>query len=130
LDTNILVPVLVALIGALGAYIAAVRKLSGSVSTSTAEDLWEESRSIRQDYQQRIMELNRVVDACRTRLEAVEERNATLSLKNGELKRLVEDHSLTIATLRETVLHLEKDNTELREENVRLRRRVTELEEA
>lgn len=122
------IPVVVAVVGAMGAYLAAVRKLSGTVGTSTADDLWEESRAIRQDYQRRIEELNQVIRGMTDRIDVLEKRNDALYLENGNLKRMIEEHEKTIESMREHISHLDRTNTELRQENVRLRSRVTELE--
>jgi len=126
---------------AITAYVA-VRRASGRVGTSEAADLWEESRSIRQDYASRIKELNETVSRCEERLETqaariddLEQKNEKLYLENGNLRRMIEEHERTIAELR-TQLHdvseenkrLRVDNAQLKGEATKLRKRVSELE--
>jgi regulator of replication initiation timing len=116
------------IVGPLVAYIVAARKLSGKVATSEATDLWEESRSIREDYADRIKVLNEVVKRCEGRIDELEERNDKLYLENGNLKRILEEHEATIAELRQVVHRLSDENDRLRLDNTALRKRVTELE--
>lgn len=115
-------------IGPLVTYLVTARRLSGKISTSAATDLWEESRSIRQDYQKRIEELNSVVTRCTDRIDTLEERNDQLYLENGNLKRMIEQHENTISELRDIVHDLADQNKALRFENANLRARVLELE--
>lgn len=128
MQTAALVAVIAALAGPLLTYLVAARRLSGKIATSDASDLWTESRSIREDYQRRIEELNAVVARCEKRIELLEDRNKALYLENGQLKRMIEEHEATIAELRLHVHRLGDENVALRDENVKLRKRVTELE--
>jgi len=52
------VPLAVALIAPVGAYLVAARKMSGRIASSEASQLWDESRSIRDDYRGRLQEAN------------------------------------------------------------------------
>jgi uncharacterized protein HemX len=52
-----LIGIVAAVAGALGAYLAVARKLSGRVSTTDANKLWDEAGSIRQDYRQQLADL-------------------------------------------------------------------------
>lgn len=128
MNAAVLVAVFIAVVGPVLAYFGTVRKLSGSIATSTAEDLWEESRSIRQDYQQRIRDLNALVTRCQERIDELDARNTALSRENGHLKDRLEEHEVTIAELRLEIHRLTDDNIELRSENGRLKARVLELE--
>jgi predicted nuclease with TOPRIM domain len=69
------IPIIVGLIagiaGALGAYLAALRKLSGTVKHSEAEELWAESKAIREDLQERNEFLRARLDKCEERIEAL-----------------------------------------------------------
>ncbi len=114
MTTPTTIAVLVALAAPVLAYLAAAKRLSGRIGTSEAGDLWEESRSIRQDYQRRIEELNRVVSECSQRIDSLEDRNAALFRENENLKYAVATHERTIK--------------KLTAENVALRKRVKELE--
>jgi len=48
------VPLAVALFAPVGAYLVAARRMSGRIASSEASELWDESRSIREDYRQRL----------------------------------------------------------------------------
>lgn len=48
------VPVVVALLAALGGWLVAARRLSGRIATSEAADLWKEAGAIRNDYRARL----------------------------------------------------------------------------
>ncbi len=78
--------IIVAVVGPLGAYIATARKMSGKIATSDAQQLWEESRSIREWSEKRIEACDKEIADLRetlrkvlARLHAVEEHNAQLS---------------------------------------------------
>lgn len=77
-----LVTVTVAALGALGAYIAAAKKLSGKINTSEASQLWEESRSIRDDYRDQLKVANDTIKDLRDRIKLLEEQ--IRSLKRGD----------------------------------------------
>lgn len=47
--TALVVPIVVALIAAAGAYLGVRRKSSGRIGTSEASDLWAESQAIRRE---------------------------------------------------------------------------------
>lgn len=81
-------------IAALGAYLAAARKMSGAVKSSDAEQLWTESRSIREWSADRIAQLTGIIGSLETRVKAVEERNESLQDENKL-------HVDTIADLRD-----------------------------
>lgn len=105
--------IIIALVGAIGAYVAAARRLSGKIDTSEASQLWEESRSIRNDYRDRL-------DAANQRQAKLEERMAGLERKNIELGER------NVALLEEQ-LHLQKACNDLRDERDQLRREVADL---
>lgn len=88
--------VLAALVGALGTYLVAARRLSGKITTSAASELWEESRAIRQDLESRNRFLVESLDRCRGRLDELElrldqqdQKNRDLRLENIELREKV-----------------------------------------
>jgi predicted RNase H-like nuclease (RuvC/YqgF family) len=103
-----------AAIAALGAYLAAARKLSGKIQTSEASDLWAESQSIREEYRAHIAELKVDLKTCIERVEAVEQQNLKLNGENGELRAKVSS--------------LETEVERLTVENKMLRTRIAELE--
>lgn len=63
----------VAVISALGAYLAAAKRLSGRIDTTEAAELWKEAASQR--------------ESDRARLTAVEQRNADLEARMAALER-------------------------------------------
>lgn len=77
--------VLVALISPIGAYIMAARRMSGKIATSDAEQLWAESKAIRDWSAERlraadneIAELRKRVDRLWRRIRELEDRNLEL----------------------------------------------------
>lgn len=111
------------MVAPLATYLGVVRRLSGRIKTSDAAQLWEESRSIREQLQQRNEYLQTVIDRHAQRIDRLEETVESLGQRNGELenenralKKLVEAHEHTI--------------TRLEEENRVLKTRVAELEAA
>ena len=72
-------------VGALGAYLAAARRLSGKVTTSDAAQLWAESRAIRQELEDRNRYLVSRLDALETKYDELQRENARLlRLINGK----------------------------------------------
>lgn len=120
--------IIAALISPILGYLAASRKLSGRIDTSTAAELWNEAGSMRAEYRHEIEELRDLVTKLRARVEELEKKNEALYLENGNLKRMIEGHEQTIAELRHQVHNLSDENVALRKENSVLRERVTELE--
>lgn len=126
------------IISALGAYILAAKKMSGTVKSSDAETLWAESRSIREWSADRIAQLTGIIGSLETRVDAVENRNQTLLSENerlidqvSELREELHNCRATIATLthqlelsenavnisRETIVAITKE-LQLKEEDV------------
>lgn len=79
--------VVAAFAGALGAYVAAARRLSGKVATSEAASLWEESASIRADYRERLVEAEKRMAHQEERIGKLEERKNELERENLDLIR-------------------------------------------
>lgn len=91
---------------ALLSYIVAVRKLSGSIDTTTADRLWVEAKAIREDYRADIAEKER-------RIVSLEERIATVEAANNRLMRENLDHSTTIADYEARISEYEQQFAEL-----------------
>ncbi len=137
MNTTVLVALIAALASPVFAYIMAVRKFSGSVGSSAAAELWEESRSIRQDLQKRNELLRQVLDKCESRIDILEkriveleEKNHELHLENGTLKAMLKEQEKTIAELRNQMHRLSDENVALKKQNGKLQKRVRELENA
>lgn len=112
----VIVSLITAAVGSLGAYLVAARRFGGKINTSEAASLWTEAGNLRKEYKKEIDQLRSALEAVTLRLADMEKRNGDLYLENGNLRRMVEEHEKTI--------------TDLREDNQRLRRRVDELEAA
>ena len=63
----VVVPVVVALIAALGGWMVKARQLSGKIETSEAADLWQESAAMRADCWKQL-------ERAQARIEALEKR--------------------------------------------------------
>ena len=79
----VFVPLLVALVGPIGAYLIAARRLSGRIASSEASELWAESRSIREHLQARLAAANEREAKARERIGVLEDRVDELE---GELR--------------------------------------------
>lgn len=93
MNLPIIVGIVTGLGGSLFVYLVALRKLSGTVKHSEAEQLWAESKAIREDLQERNEFLTGRLDRCESRVATLEERidfladaNATLREENFTLK--------------------------------------------
>lgn len=86
---SVLIPLIVAVVTSLGAYFAAARRLSGTVRTSTAEDLWAESSRMREDLQKRVTELETLVDRMQVRIDTLLDENVQLHQEAAGLRMAV-----------------------------------------
>lgn len=93
-------------VGGLVAYFVARRKNSGSISTSDAASLWEESNTLRQEYRLRAENLEEQLREVNTKLQSVMEELGKLRLNS--------------ATMIEKIAELKEVINKLREENKRL----------
>ena len=80
------VPIAVALVTAFGAYLASVRRLSGKIGTSEAEDLWAESADIRKDYRAQLLMEQQRTARLEQRVDKLEDLNNLLTLDNRDLR--------------------------------------------
>jgi Flp pilus assembly protein TadB len=75
-------------VGALGAYLAAARRLSGRVRTSDAAELWKESSAIRRELEERNRYLSIRLDKLSDELNVLRQENARLlRLVNGATRK-------------------------------------------
>lgn len=117
--------IVVAIIAPLGAYLAAVRKTSGKIGSSDAEQLWKESSDIRRWSTERVKELNDHVDQLERRLAEIEKANGQLAEDNRRLTR--ENYELNIAN-RELVTQNTSLTTLLDQERVKVQHLQWEAE--
>ena len=81
-----LVPIVVALIAPLVAYLGIARRLSGRIATSDAAKLWEEARLMREEYRTRALECEQEVKRLRNEIQTCTTRNTALRRENRELR--------------------------------------------
>ncbi len=90
-------------------YLVAAKKMSGAVKTSDAEQLWTESRSIREWSADRISELTKVIGALEVRVKNVEDRNTTLVDENEALEQTIEKLRTELVACRSAIENLTKE---------------------
>jgi hypothetical protein len=72
MDT-LVIGLLSAIPAAVVAWLIAIRRTSGDIAKSTAEELWDESRSIRDEYRTRNAALEKENALCQQRIHELEE---------------------------------------------------------
>lgn len=88
----------VAAITALATYLVAARNLSGKIKNTDAQELWAESRSIREWSMERVKELDDHIRRLEDRLSEVEKRNTTLAEENRHLQeQLYRERNMVLA---------------------------------
>lgn len=80
-----------AVVAALGGYLVSARALSGKIKNSDAQELWAESRSIREWSTSRVKDLNDHVDELEKRLAVIELANSKLAEENRDMSRTIYD---------------------------------------
>jgi len=101
------IPLAVAIVAPLGAYILAARKMSGKVATSDADALWREASAIRDDYRNRITLANDRQAALEARVALLEGQNNDLVKENYELKIEISGLKTLVDTMQATIKRLE-----------------------
>lgn len=91
MSVELLAAVAAVVLGPVVAYVTTTRKLSGKIRTTDADQLWVESRSIRDDYRDRLARAEHRVMEVETRMAEVERRNGQLERENVELTAKVRD---------------------------------------
>lgn len=97
------------LIAPLVGYLTASRRLSGKIGTSSADQLWAESKSIREDYREQIRRANAHVTELEARIQTCEMRCEKLTKEKRVLEIQILDHE----ALLERIEHLEVENSRL-----------------
>lgn len=106
------------LVSAIGAYAVAARKMSGAVRSSDAEQLWAESRAIREWSAERIANFSGQVAHLEARIEAVEAKNRELMNERDGLLETIDELRHNYIEARAEVTSLQH---ELAEANAQLR---------
>jgi hypothetical protein len=86
LNSAVWVPIVVAVIAPIGAYLLAARKMSGKVSTSDATQLWKEAGAIRDDYRGQLQLAGARVQNLEGRIGRLEDQNDVLLAENATLR--------------------------------------------
>lgn len=106
-----IVGVLIASIGAGLTYRATRKRESGSVSTTEAATLWQESSAIRIEALTRAEKLQHEVDELRSRLREVEDLSASQERELLSLRREAEDAHRVITIMQTRLDEIEKAET-------------------
>lgn len=85
----------VAVVGSLGAYLAAARKMSGKITTTEASTLWAEADKLRGEYRNQAAAMREQLDRCNQRIAELE---ATVREQAATIERLERE----LATYRDT----------------------------
>ena len=116
MEWTFIVPVLIAAIAPLGAYLLAARRMSGKIATSDATDLWAESKDIRTDYRLRLEESNQRVEALEKRIDKLEDLNTSHRHEIEALKGQIATFQLTIKEMETVIYNLRQDKAVLEKE--------------
>ena len=112
MNPAVIVPIAVAIVGPLITYLITVWRMSGQIGTSQAGDLWEESRSIRDDYHRRLQESDLRTRDLEARMARLEGENNALLHENIELRQKVVRLETTISILQHTIDDLQGQTPE------------------
>lgn len=77
------------------------RKTSGSISTSDAASLWEESNNLRREYKERAEQLEKQLEEVNNKLQAVMEELGKLRINSATMIEKIAELKSIIADLRE-----------------------------
>lgn len=100
---EVIIPLVVAIIAALGSYLVTARRMSGTIATSTAEDLWEESRSMRRDLNGRVRSLEAQLGEAQTKIESQSARIDELTDENEQKSREILKLQMDVTRLQRIV---------------------------
>lgn len=123
MDANLIVlaSIAVAVIAPVLTYLLGIRNLSGKITHTAAEELWQESRSIREFLEARNRFLTQSIERLENEVKELQEENRKLHRENGALLRVITSHEQTIEDQRRRISSLEAERTLLTQ-------RVAELE--
>jgi predicted RNase H-like nuclease (RuvC/YqgF family) len=115
IEPALIVALIAAVVGPVGTYIIAGRRLSGRIDTTEAASLWEESRAMRTDYRDRLAEAEKRMAKLEARIADEERANTTLTRENIDLIAKNQECEWKIEKLRERVAMLDREKVLLRE---------------
>lgn len=116
MDPVVFIPLAVAIVGPLIAYIRLARMTRGKVATSDAAELWKESRDIRDDYKARLLAADQRHKDLEGRVQSLERINTELMAEKYEIQRKHEICEALRAKLEETIRIMEMTIHNQREE--------------
>lgn len=96
-----------ALVSGIIGVVVASRRMSGKIKTSSADELWEESRSIRNDYRDRLNSSYERQAAVEGRMANIEAKHAECVEENSKLRNEVTRLEEIIDDLRGTIERME-----------------------
>lgn len=82
-------------------YFIARRNTSGSISTSDAASLWQESNKLRQEYRERAESLEKQLAEVNTKLQSVMDELGKLRINSATMIEKINELKEVIASLRE-----------------------------
>jgi peptidoglycan hydrolase CwlO-like protein len=97
MNPAIVVPIFTAaiagVIAAIGSYLAAARKMSGQISTTSADQLWAENTKMKEEYREQIKRLTDRVESLVNQNNGLHERINTLTVDfeecNNQLRAMI-----------------------------------------
>jgi predicted RNase H-like nuclease (RuvC/YqgF family) len=115
IEPALIVALVAAVVGPIGTYIIAGRRLSGRIDTTEASSLWEESRNIRTDYRDRLAEAEKRMAKLEARIADEERANTKLTRENIDLVAKNQECEWEIRKLKERLQILAEEKVLLRE---------------
>jgi hypothetical protein len=101
------IPLAVAIVAPLGAYLLAARKFAGKVDTTDADRLWLEAKNIRDDYRERLLNEGLARRDLEVRVARLEGANNELQRENYALQNKIVALEALVSSLRDTIKKLE-----------------------
>jgi predicted RNase H-like nuclease (RuvC/YqgF family) len=115
IEPALIVALIAAVVGPVGTYIIAGRRLSGRIDTTEAASLWEESREIRSDYRDRLADAEKRMAKLEARIADEERANTKLTRENIDLVAKNQEGEWEIKKLKERLQILADEKVLLRE---------------
>lgn len=97
------------LVTALVTWLVNARKLSGDITTSDAEQLWTESRSVRDLIREQLLEASKRIVELEARVALCEREHNGLARENLDLRRQLLEQERRNAELKDRVAELYRD---------------------
>jgi chromosome segregation ATPase len=105
---GIIVALISVLVTGMVTFFVAARRMSGKIATSDASDLWDESKSIREDYRDQLSAANKRLIDLEVRTAKLESRNNDLERENWELRKQIVTLESQVADLQKVIDSLQE----------------------